>query len=319
MIPYRHRSTPDNSGVTMIHSDMEAVQDSSVHRHDCSELALVVRGSCEIQTAAARTPLISGDLFLIRPDQPHVFRPSKNAFIMYCQFAPTVSPRATQLLLDALQEHSLTESAAPSRRVRELRAFARESHEAYIPLLLRSELDGTANPADLNSPLHLNRAETERILLLYQSILSEQNERKPGFSEMKRLLLEQMLILLSRIMNQQFTQLRQTSSWQREFIDDVLALIEKNLTQNIDFDEIAASNGITLSHFRTVFKRYTGLSPVDYLNRARVLRALELLQTTELPVSEIAVQVGIYDANYFSRLFKKVTGYPPRYFKSISK
>lgn len=50
-----------------------------------------------------------------------------------------------------------------------------------------------------------------------------------------------------------------------------------------------------------------------------MLRALELLQTTELSVSEIAVQVGIYDANYFSRLFKKVTGYPPRYFKAISK
>ncbi len=319
MIPYHYRSTPDDSGVTMIHSDMKAAQDSPVHQHDCYELALIVRGSCEIQTPATRAPLIPGDLFLIRPDQPHVFRPDKNTFIMYCQFAPNVSPRATKLLLDALHEHSLSESAAPSRRVRELRAFERESRSAGVPLLLRAELEDADNPVDFNNLLHLNRAETERILLLYQSILNEQNERTLGFAEMKRLLLEQLLILLSRMLNQQFTQMRQSSSWQRDFIDSVLAEIEENLARNIDFEAIASSSGITLSHFRTIFKRYTGLSPIDYLNRARVLRALELLQTTELSVSEIAVQVGIYDANYFSRLFKKVTGYPPRYFKAISK
>lgn len=59
------------------------------------------------------------------------------------------------------------------------------------------------------------------------------------------------------------------------------------------------------------------MSPTDYLNHVRISRALELLQVTSLSIAEIASRVGIYDANYFSRLFKKVTGYPPRYFKSI--
>ena len=59
------------------------------------------------------------------------------------------------------------------------------------------------------------------------------------------------------------------------------------------------------------------MPPTDYLNRVRILRALELLQTSDAPVAAIGRKVGIYDANYFSRLFKKVTGYPPRSFKSI--
>lgn len=319
MIPYHNRAVLDDSGVTMIHSDMPSVQGPPVHQHDCYELALVVRGSCEIQTATIRAPLISGDLFLIHPNQPHVFRPEKNTYIMYCQFAPDASPRATAILLDALREHSGDENAAPSKRMRELRAFEQEARTAGSPILLRTGVKELNGLMDLNSLLHLSHAETERVLLFYQNILTEQNSQALSFSAMKRTLLEQMLILISRILNQQFTHVRQSGSWQHEFIDGVLAQIEDNLAQDIDFGEIAAQNGITLNHFRTVFKRYTGISPVDYLNRARVLRALELLQTTELQVSEIAVQVGVYDANYFSRLFKKVTGYPPHYFKSISK
>ena len=100
-------------------------------------------------------------------------------------------------------------------------------------------------------------------------------------------------------------------------INTVLAEIDRDLSQDIDFEGIAHSHGITLSYFRTIFKEATGMPPTDYLNRVRILRALELLQTSDAPVAEIGRKVGIYDANYFSRLFKKVTGYPPRYFKSI--
>ena len=49
----------------------------------------------------------------------------------------------------------------------------------------------------------------------------------------------------------------------------------------------------------------------------RNLRALELLQTTREPIAEIAEEVGIHDPNDFARIFKKLIGYPPSYFKSI--
>lgn len=66
-----------------------------------------------------------------------------------------------------------------------------------------------------------------------------------------------------------------------------------------------------------IFKSHTGLSPLEYLNRVRILRALELLQTTHHSIADIAEQVGIHDPNYFTRIFKKLIGYPPSYFKSI--
>ena len=102
-------------------------------------------------------------------------------------------------------------------------------------------------------------------------------------------------------------------------VDQILHQIDENVAGAFDFNAFAHSQGITATYFRAVFKGIVGMPPVDYLNHVRVLKALALLQTTDLTISETAAQVGIYDANYFSRLFKKVTGYPPRYFKSIPK
>ena len=54
-----------------------------------------------------------------------------------------------------------------------------------------------------------------------------------------------------------------------------------------------------------------GLSFIDWLNRERVEKACALLENTDLRVNEIAIRVGIDNANYFSVLFKKLTGSNP--------
>ena len=313
IIPYRARSVQDDSYITIIHSDMAALQHNSVHQHDFYELALIVRGSCELRTPSTRAPLIAGDLFLVRPDQPHLFRAEKNTYIIYCQFDRGLSPRRTDATLTALFDAGRSAQNTAAKRTRELRAFEQE-HKTSV-----RTYDSVEQPtADLSCLLHLSRTDAERIHLLLQNMLTEQNEQKQEYDSMKQLFLEQLLITISRITVQQNTQVQQSSSWQRQFMDEIIAEIEANFTQGVDFEQLAAQGGITLSHFRAVFKKHTGLSPVDYLNRARIMRALELLQTSDLTISEIAIQVGIYDSNYFTRLFKKVTGYPPRYFKSIS-
>ena len=314
IIPYRARSIQDDSYITIIHSDMAALQHNAVHQHDFYELALIVRGSCELRTPTTRAPLIAGDLFLVRPDQPHLFRAEKNTYIIYCQFDRGLSPRRTDAMLAALFENNSAEGNAAAKRMRELRAFEQE-----FKTVVRT-YDGADRPtADLSCLLHLSRGDAERIHLLFQNMLLEQSERKTDHDSMKQLFLDQLLITISRIaVQQEDSRVRQRSSWQRQFIDEAVAQIEGNLAQGVEFEQLAAQGGITLSHFRAVFKKHTGLSPVDYLNRARIMRALELLQTSDLAISEIAIQVGIYDSNYFTRLFKKVTGYPPRYFKSIS-
>ncbi|MGH2354685.1 MAG: helix-turn-helix transcriptional regulator [Chloroflexota bacterium] len=65
-------------------------------------------------------------------------------------------------------------------------------------------------------------------------------------------------------------------------------------------------------HVLLLFRRETGMAPVEYLHRYRLQRARELLERTTLPVAEIAAPVGLPDPYYFSRAFKRREGVSPR-------
>jgi len=61
------------------------------------------------------------------------------------------------------------------------------------------------------------------------------------------------------------------------------------------------------------------MSFVDWLNRERIDRAIILLQSSDKRINEVAVQVGIDNANYFSILFKKLTGKTPKQVRDEAK
>ncbi|MBE6567443.1 MAG: AraC family transcriptional regulator [Ruminococcaceae bacterium] len=65
------------------------------------------------------------------------------------------------------------------------------------------------------------------------------------------------------------------------------------------------------SRFTHLFREVMGKSPVSYLIEARIRRAEELLSDSSLSVSAVADAVGVKNPYYFSRLFKKQTGYSP--------
>ena len=56
------------------------------------------------------------------------------------------------------------------------------------------------------------------------------------------------------------------------------------------------------------FRELMGESPTRYLNNLRISRAQALLTSTDMPIAEIAAEVGIKDQFYFARLFKNITG-----------
>ena len=101
----------------------------------------------------------------------------------------------------------------------------------------------------------------------------------------------------------------------KQLILNSLIFLENNYSSPLTVKEIADASSLSESYFRTVFKEATGLSPLDYLNWLRVVKALEYLQSGKMLVSDAAARVGILDANYFSRLFKKLMGQPPNFFK----
>lgn len=75
---------------------------------------------------------------------------------------------------------------------------------------------------------------------------------------------------------------------------------------------------ITPNHLNKAVKAVTGKSPTRWIDEALVLEAKALLFQTTLPIAEVAALVGVADASYFSRLFKKLEGRPPRVLRQAS-
>jgi AraC-like DNA-binding protein len=84
-------------------------------------------------------------------------------------------------------------------------------------------------------------------------------------------------------------------------------------------DELAAAANMSVAHYSALFRRQTGFAPIDFLIRLRVQHACRLLDTTELPVKEVAERVGYPDPYYFTRCFRRVMGRAPRLYRKVLK
>jgi len=80
--------------------------------------------------------------------------------------------------------------------------------------------------------------------------------------------------------------------------------------------EMAA--GLSVPHYTALFRKQAGISPVRYLTRVRLRHACELLDCTEMHVSEGARAVGYEDAFYFFRLFRKYNGHAPTDYRKLN-
>ena len=100
-------------------------------------------------------------------------------------------------------------------------------------------------------------------------------------------------------------------------IEKALAYMDQHFTEEINIGQLARDSAISENYFRSLFKNITGLTPLDYITRLRVAKSLEYIQREGISICQAAEKVGIYDPNYFTRVFKKIMGNTPKYFKKI--
>jgi AraC-like DNA-binding protein len=87
--------------------------------------------------------------------------------------------------------------------------------------------------------------------------------------------------------------------------------IREALESNLTIQQVAEDLGVSYSNFRKLFKEFTGLSPATYQQELRLMRAKELLSTTDLTVKEIAYRLNFESPDYFSAKFKAKMGCKP--------
>ncbi|MGI2295138.1 helix-turn-helix domain-containing protein [Paenibacillus sp. GXUN7292] len=104
---------------------------------------------------------------------------------------------------------------------------------------------------------------------------------------------------------------RESVSPEEQAIKPAVQYILKYYNEKITLQQLSREVGLTPSYFGKLFKAATGDSPITYVHRVRVEKAIELLGIG-FTCNEIAAMVGFEDPFYFSKVFKKIVGLSPR-------
>jgi AraC family transcriptional regulator len=95
-------------------------------------------------------------------------------------------------------------------------------------------------------------------------------------------------------------------------LKDVLSYIEDNLSRNISLDDVAGVAGLSVSHFKSLFRESVGLPVHQYLIRRRVERAKSLLGEDKLPISQIALETGFSHQSHLAHHMRRLLGVSPK-------
>ncbi|MGO4540821.1 AraC family transcriptional regulator [Paenibacillus sp. 2TAB19] len=97
----------------------------------------------------------------------------------------------------------------------------------------------------------------------------------------------------------------QQNSDSQSMMEGTIDYIRQHYMEPITLESLAGQQGLKAKYFSYLFRKYTGIGPIDYLIKYRMSVAHELLMNEPFSVRDIARSVGYADAYYFSRLFKK--------------
>lgn len=102
-------------------------------------------------------------------------------------------------------------------------------------------------------------------------------------------------------------------------VQRVMMNIDCDLTADLSLSVQARLLNVNSSYLSALFRKETGSTLTDYVNRRRIEYAEFLLTATTFQIQAVAQKCGILDLNYFSRLFKKYTGTTPKAYRENSR
>ncbi|HEX7759721.1 MAG TPA: AraC family transcriptional regulator [Caulobacteraceae bacterium] len=110
-----------------------------------------------------------------------------------------------------------------------------------------------------------------------------------------------------------------TAAFSAHRLHHVMNAILRHPENDHSLEEMAANAGVTPSHFCRIFKKANGVSPHQYVMKARLERAQHLLSQTDTSMSAIADLLGFTSQSHFTRAFRQFTGRTPSDFRRQDK
>jgi AraC family transcriptional regulator len=108
------------------------------------------------------------------------------------------------------------------------------------------------------------------------------------------------------------------AGWETRRLVEVLRLIDERPDAPADLASLAAAAGLSKHHFLRVFRRFVGMTPYQYILRARMARAARRLKTSKDSVLAVALDSGFGDLSTFNARFRAIFGTTPSKYRDAS-
>jgi len=178
----------------------------------------------------------------------------------------------------------------------------------YIHMILNA---GKLYDNLLNTPDFLLTEKTEIYKTLFEKIIKHYNTfRNEDEIMMQSLILELIYTLRQDAVNYtKYGNERKNNSFQ---IEKILTYIKQNLTEDLSLETVAKKVSMSPIHFHNCFKSAVGKTLRDYVEEQRIKKAINLLFSTDLSLTEIAFECGFSSQSYFSFVFHRRMQKSPR-------
>lgn len=256
----------------------------SPHYHDFCEIVYVADGFTLHSVSGMVNILMTGDIFFIKPGEEHSY----------------INAYQTKIYNIIFQASSLA-------------AF--EDELKILPglseLFTQSETTESVGKRILHVPIQAQRSMESAC----EKMARECTEQMSGWKCSLRARLATFLVQYSRTYESQWDTHVQSSYDYYGYIYKILQYVDENYASPISMNDLSEVTGLSADYMTRKFKNALHMTPSEYVRKFRIARAMELLCTTDLPVSEIALKTGFSDISLFSRVFKQSVGLPPALYR----
>lgn len=278
------------SFLPVIVKTLEKIHDPSwsmdVNRHDHFEMVYIKRGNAVFQIAGQDVNMGPNDIVIIKPYQPHKFK--------------VKSPSGCEFIVLSFK-------------------FRNEHDNEYSDVSLNDFIEFVKNK-ESGAFITFKVSRRNDIVYVMNRILREKEKQDIWGDFLSYLLIMELFVLISRALKMEWEENIKSKSLKiKELMHVAKEYMDHNYEKDLSLTDVAKYIFLSQSYFAHAFKEEFNISPKSYLLKVRVEKSKELLERSDMKVSDIALSVGFSSQQRYNDIFKKCVGMTPLKYRKDAK
>ena len=250
--------------------------------HDFWEMVYVDKGKVIVKRDDEEILLNQGDVIFHKPNEFHAIKAYEshpNFFVM-----------------------SFSSTSAPIRCL--------EKYHTKLDKMLKPYISAIIKEAEATFVIPKNDTSLKKLVLKDDAII--------GGEQLIKSYLEQLLILLVRNVTAigKVSVFQSKDTMENNLISSIKEYLEASFERRVQISDVCKKFGYSKSYLSKIFHEQTGDTIANYSNQVKIREAKRLIRENNLNLSEISDRLAFDNPQYFSRVFRRITGMSPTEFKA---